>query len=220
MSKVHMNKIERSQKRSSFYCSPVASILLIVSIALFPLSSFAESKTTPLNLIKGTIDKVIETNKKLEGDEKLEQRRKELRTIIEPYFDFDEMAKRSLGSHWTTINETQQKEFVEVFSELLARTYLSRIDNVTTQVVTFDSEKITPPRAIVKTTINFKGDSFPIEYRFLDQENNWKVYDVIIENIGLVANYRNEFAGLIRREKFDGLMTKLKKRLESVESTA
>ncbi len=170
---------------------------------------------SPMSLIKSTIEQVIEVNKKLSGEQNLQSRRKELRTIIEPYFDFNEMAKRSLGANWSTITPEEQQEFVTVFSELLARTYLSRIDTVTTQVVSFVKEEITPPKAEVKTTINHKGDSFPIDYKFLDQSGSWKVYDVVIENIGLVANYRNEFAGIIRKEKFSGLMEKLKKKLDS-----
>ncbi|MDZ4785806.1 MAG: ABC transporter substrate-binding protein [bacterium] len=191
------------------------TLTLILCLLTFVLNAVAEE--TPLNLIKDTINKVVEVNKRLSGETNLTERRKELRAIIAPYFDFDEMAKRSLGAHWETVTEIQRKDFIEVFSELLARTYLSRIDKVTTQIVEFQGEKITPPKASVKTTINYKGDSFPIEYKFLQEESAWKVYDVVIENIGLVANYRNEFAGIIRKEKFEGLMEKLKKKLESNE---
>lgn len=186
-----------------------------------PESSSAEaSQQSPMGLIKETIDKVISVNKKLSGEENLKARRKELRAIIEPYFDFKEMAKRSLGANWNTITPTEQDEFVSVFSELLARTYLSRIDNVTTQLVSFEKEEINHPKAEVKTTINHKGDSFPIDYKFLDESGSWKVYDVVIENIGLVANYRNEFAGIIRKDKFSGLMEKLRKKLDSSEKTS
>lgn len=203
------------------------SVLFLVFWALpeetpaAPESSSAEaSQQSPMGLIKETIDKVISVNKKLSGEENLKARRKELRAIIEPYFDFKEMAKRSLGANWNTITPTEQDEFVSVFSELLARTYLSRIDNVTTQLVSFEKEEINHPKAEVKTTINHKGDSFPIDYKFLDESGSWKVYDVVIENIGLVANYRNEFAGIIRKDKFSGLMEKLRKKLDSSEETS
>jgi len=186
-----------------------------------PESTKAEAvQQTPLGLIKETIDKVISVNKKLSGEENLKARRKELRAIIEPYFDFKEMAKRSLGANWNTITPAEQEDFVNVFSELLARTYLSRIDTVTTQLVSFEKEEINHPKAEVKTTINHKGDSFPIDYKFLDESGSWKVYDVVIENIGLVANYRNEFAGIIRKDKFTGLMDKLRKKLDSSDETS
>lgn len=200
---------------------------LVSVLSLTPESPAAPSPDTaastskgPMALIRSTIDQVIEVNKKLSGEENLKERRKELRTVIEPYFDFNEMAKRSLGANWNNITPEEQKEFVEVFSELLARTYLARIDTVTTQVVSFVKEDIAPPKAEVKTTITHKGDSFPIDYKFLDQSGSWKVYDVVIENIGLVANYRNEFAGIIRKEKFPGLMEKLKRKLDSGDNKA
>ncbi len=183
------------------------------AVAEEPVSKTTERKS-PLSLIKNTIDQVIQVNKRLSGEDNLDQRRKELRAVIAPYFDFDEMAKRSLGAHWESINDLERREFIDVFSELLARTYLSRIDQVTTEIVEYEGERITPPKASVKTNINHKGDSFPIEYKFIDTDSSWKVYDVVIENIGLVANYRNEFAGIIRKEKFDGLMAKLKKKLD------
>jgi phospholipid transport system substrate-binding protein len=77
-----------------------------------------------------------------------------------------------------------------------------------------ESEQVDSTRAIVKTTVTSKGDTFPIDYKLSLSNNVWQVYDVVIENIGLVANYRNEFSGVIRKEKFDGLMTKLRKKIE------
>jgi phospholipid transport system substrate-binding protein len=81
-------------------------------------------------------------------------------------------------------------------------------------MVKVDSEQVESPRAVVKTTVTSKGDTFPIDYKMSLTSNGWQVYDVVIENIGLVANYRNEFSGVIRKEKFDGLMTKLRKKIE------
>ncbi len=224
-----MNRIKKKSLTvfSAFYLPKILVIIgLIALLAVLPdeaaVSSKASAQTaqqeSPMKLIKSTIDKVIAVNKRLSGEQNLKERRKELRGVIEPYFDFKEMAKRSLGANWNTITPEEQEEFVSVFSELLARTYLSRIDTVTTQLVSFVKEDISPPKAEVKTTINHKGDSFPIDYKFLDQEGSWKVYDVVIENIGLVANYRNEFAGIIRKEKFPGLMEKLKRKLNSSEN--
>jgi phospholipid transport system substrate-binding protein len=124
------------------------------------------------------------------------------------------MAKRSLGPNWNEITPEEQKDFTAVFSELLARTYLSKIETVKPGMVKVESEQIESPRAVVKTTVTSKGDTFPIDYKMSIHDNTWQVYDVVIENIGLVANYRNEFSGVIRKEKFDGLMAKLRKKIE------
>lgn len=128
------------------------------------------------------------------------------------------MAKRSLGANWTTLNADQQKAFTEVFSELLARTYLTKIETVKPGMVKMDSEKLDFPRSLVRTLVTSKGDVFPIEYRLYSQEGNWRVYDVVIENIGLVANYRNEFAGIMRKDGFDGLLSKLKDKNAAAEA--
>lgn len=175
---------------------------------------------SPLETVRYTVDNVIRTNAELPGEENTERRREALRIIINPYFNFKEMAKRSLGLNWTKCSDVQRDEYTTIFSDLLARTYLQKIDSVTTNVVTYSGERITPPTATVKTLITHKGDKFPIDYKMMaNSKGIWQVYDVIIENIGLVANYRNEFAGIIRREGFDGLLKRLRTKAESQQAS-
>ena len=187
----------------------LTSILAVLFIAVTP--AFAEAtEVSPRGEIESTINQLVEIVEKYPGDNNKNARRSKLRDVIAPGFDFEEMSKRSLGTHWKNITETQQSEFVEVFSDLLASTYLARVEHIEKNMVTIDSEKIVAPKALVKTSVTHKGDVFPIHYKLINRGGAWKVYDVIIENIGLVANYRNEFAGIIRKEKFAGLITKLK----------
>ena len=184
---------------------------------LFPGLVRADTATPggPLEAIKATVDQVVAINESLPGDASLTQRREKLRAVITPRFDFDEMARRSLGTNWSAINADQQAEFVKVFSDLLAKTYLARVESAKTGMVKIENEKITPGNpsvAVVKTQVMSKGDSFPIDYKLVDEHGTWKVYDVVIENIGLIVNYRNEFSGIIRKDKFDGLMARLRER--------
>ena len=148
----------------------------------------------------------------LKGDANKSQRREKLRDIITPRFDFEEMSKRSLGSAWLQMTPTQQNDFIKVFSSLLGRTYLERVETVEEKMVTIDSENVAYPKALVKTSVHRKGDVFPLDYRLLYKQSGWKVYDVIIENIGLVSNYRNEFSGIIRKDGVDGLITRLQEK--------
>ncbi|MBN8548395.1 MAG: ABC transporter substrate-binding protein [Deltaproteobacteria bacterium] len=171
-----------------------------------------QTQTSALNEVKKTLDEVIKVVTTYPTDKQLQVRRDKLREVINPRFDFEEMSKRSLGTYWKEITPEQQKEFVVVFSDLLARTYLSKIETVEEGMVKFDGEKVDFPRALVKTIVKYKGDNFPLDYKLLNEGGSWKVYDVVIENIGLVANYRNEFAGIIRKESFDGLMKKLREK--------
>jgi phospholipid transport system substrate-binding protein len=198
------------------------SSLFSVGVLLVPVVARAQSPAaaavapapSPKAEVEAVISEVVRIAQALPGDQNTTKRRAELREVINPRFDFEEMAKRSLGAEWRNCTPDQQKDFVDVFSGLLSRTYLSRIETVKPGMVTIDSEKLDGAKAVVRTTVNHKGDEFPIEYKLLNEAGTWRVYDVVIENIGLVANYRNEFAGIIRKEKFDGLMSRLRAKSE------
>lgn len=185
---------------------------LLASLFVVPQLLFADPSA--IEQMRTVMDEVIAVVEAHPEDEQKKERIKKLRTVISPNFDFREMAKRSLGANWNKANTEQQEEFVTLFSDLLATTYLNRIANVRKGMVSLDSERVKEPKAMVKTTVTYKGETFPIDYKMLDRGERWKVYDVIIENIGLVANYRTEFAGVIRKEKFSGLLKRLRKKVE------
>ncbi|NDC37166.1 MAG: ABC transporter substrate-binding protein [Proteobacteria bacterium] len=186
---------------------PLGGLLCGVQSATAEVSAVS---TSAVGEVQKTIDEVVEIAQRYSGKEQMKLRREKLREVINPRFDFEEMAKRSMGANWMQISPDQQNQFREVFSELLARTYLSKIETVKPGMVKMDGEKLDLPRSLVRTLVTSKGDVFPIEYRLYKQDGGWKVYDVIIENIGLVANYRNEFAGIMRKDGFDGLLQRLK----------
>lgn len=194
------------------------SILLAAAILLVLPVWAEDAKSTnansPIQEVQLTVNDIVKAVADYPGETKVKERRAKLREIIAPKFDFEEMSRRSLGSNWNEVSPEEQNEFVKVFSELLAKTYLNRIENVRSDMVKVDSEMIRDIQAIVKTTVVDKGSSFPIDYKLLKKETGWRVYDVVIENIGLVANYRNEFAGIIRKDKFPGLMKRLKEKME------
>lgn len=190
----------------------LAAALLVVVRSEVACAQAAAGQSA-IEEVRKTIDQVIKINEQLSGEAKQKERRAKLREVIQPKFDFAEMSRRSLGAHWQNITPEQQDEFVKVFSDLLAHTYLARIESVKSGMVRVDSENLDFPRSVVKTTVENNSDKFPIDYKLMNTEGNWKIYDVVIENIGLVANYRNEFAGIIRKEEFSGLMQKLREKL-------
>lgn len=169
----------------------------------------------PRSMVEATIDQLVTVVNKYPGDEAQDTRRSEMRKIIEPVFDFSEMAKRSLGPHWGKAEANQRSEFVEIFSDLLATTYLKKIEKIKDGQVEVKKERIRSPNALVQTTVTYKGDVFPLDYKMLATGNGWRVYDVVIENIGLVKNYRNEFSGIIRREEFSGLLKRLREKADA-----
>ena len=188
-------------------------VIALVAL-LFTSTHAARAETSPKAEIQKTIDAIISIVEASPGDDKKLARRGKLREVINPKFDFDEMSRRSLGANWNTITPAEQEDFTTVFSELLARTYLSKIETVKPGMVKVESENIESSKAVVKTVVLSKGDTFPIDYKLMLENGQWRVYDVVIENIGLVANYRNEFSGIIRKDKFPGLMERLRKKVE------
>jgi len=187
----------------------IISLLALAVYAYLP-SAYGSPKAE----MSKTIDDIIAIASAHPGDAGKNIRRQKLRELINPKFNFAEMSKRSLGANWNDLSSSEQAEFTEVFSELLARTYLSKIETVKPGMVKVESEQVENPRAIVKTVVISKGDTFPIDYKLMNSNSSWQVYDVVIENIGLVANYRNEFSGIIRKDKFSGLMERLRKKIE------
>ena len=193
----------------------VIRVLSLVSVLFLALPVFANpAVSSPKAEMSKTIDDIIAIASAHPGDTEKTVRREKLRELINPKFNFAEMSKRSLGARWNDLSEREQQDFTTVFSELLARTYLSKIETVKPGMVKVESEQVELPRAIVKTVVISKGDTFPIDYKLMNSNKSWQVYDVVIENIGLVANYRNEFSGIIRKEKFSGLMERLRKKIE------
>ncbi|WKZ57573.1 MAG: ABC transporter substrate-binding protein [Bdellovibrionota bacterium] len=190
-------------------------ILTLICLALLlPVQVFANTPASDaLPEVRATLDKVIEINKQYIGDQNKKLRREKLRETLNERFDFEEMARRSLGPEWTKRSAEERTEFVKVFSDLLARTYLSRVETVSQETVQIVSERAEFPRSLVKTTVTASNEKFPLDYKLIHRDGGWKVYDVVIENIGLVANYRNEFSGIIRKEGFDGLLTKLREKV-------
>lgn len=129
-----------------------------------------------------------------------------LRVIVYPLFDFREMAKRSLGSHWRRISPQQQDEFVTSFTELLEKSYADKIDLYDGQKVAYAGETIDRDFAVVNTKLIGKNQSFSVDYKLQLVDGKWKIYDVVAENISLVNNYRSQFNRILTNSSFDDLI--------------
>lgn len=189
------------------------TVLFLLVFSPFLLSvAHAESATEQLRIVIDEVRAAV-----LEGEKTaraIEQIDKQLEAIIEPLFDFREMSKRSLGTHWGHATQAEQEEFVSLFSALLKRNYLAKIrDNVAESSVNYVGETVRDKKALVRTLIvDFEGEEVTIDYRLYERDGAWRIYDVIIANVGLVSNYRNEFAGIVRKEKIPGLLQRLKEK--------
>lgn len=163
----------------------------------------------PTDQIRATVEHVLAILKdpKLQSDGATSERRAELRKAIYPRFDFEEMAKRSLGSEWRRRTADEQKEFVRWFTELLKNSYVNSIESYRGEKVIFKRESTDGGYAEVDTVVvTNNGEEFTIDYRLSLAGRDWKVYDVVIENISLVNNYRSQFRRILGRSSFAELL--------------
>ncbi len=197
-------------------------ILIFFILIAFTLPNFAFATLSPMEQIKITVDKVISILKdpKYKVKSKAQQRRALLRQEIGKVFDFEEMSKRSLGVYWRERTPQERKEFVELYRDLLERSYADKIESYTNEEVIYLEEKIeNGTYAYVRTKIiTTDKKEIPIDYRLYFTGKEWKVYDVIIEGVSLVSNYRSQFNKIIRNHSYQELVKRMKtKQLEAKE---
>ena len=144
----------------------------------------------------------------------MEQRRLEIRHIAADLFDFDEMSRRALSRHWAARTPPERAEFVRLFTDLLERTYIGRIESYSGEKIVYTGEVIDGPYATVRskvvTTRRSTADT-PLDYRLHLREGRWKVYDVLIDHVSFVATYRSEFGRILQREPYAALVDRLRK---------
>ncbi|MDH7500931.1 MAG: ABC transporter substrate-binding protein [candidate division NC10 bacterium] len=167
----------------------------------------------PTDLLKQTTDRVLEIlrDPKLKEKSRIAERRRLLRKIADERFDWEEMAKRSLAIHWAERTPEEKKEFVALFSDLLERSYMGKIESYKDEKVLFVGEKIDGDYATVETQIVTQREvEVPIHYRLRKKGNEWFIYDVSIEGVSLVNNYRTQFNRILSSSSFAELIKRMK----------
>jgi len=188
-------------------------LLIWAFLLLYPFYVFAESPTIE---IKSTVDQVIQilTDPQVRGEGKKQERRKRLREVIFVRFDFQEMAQRSLGAHWQRRTPEEQTEFVKIFSDLLEQTYVDKIESYNNEKFIYTNERIDGHYADVNSKMRTsKGEEFTINYKLHRVGENWRVYDLVIENVSLINNYRSQFNRILTGSTYDELISKIKAKL-------
>lgn len=175
------------------------------------LASTAAAEEGP----RSGIEKALRLGVSILSDSKLSEssRFERLRATVLPLFDFPEMARRSLGAHWRRRTPEQREEFIGLFTRLLERTYASRISLYNGQRVHFIGEEIDGRFAQVDTRIvDGEGRRFAVNYRLhrVNDPGEWRIYDLVIEGISLVNNYRAQFNRVINRTSYEALVAKLR----------
>ena len=191
----------------NFLCRTIAPLLLIFGLVTPSLAG------EPTDHIKKTTDKMITILSDPVLKNNVEERRKMLRNAVNERFDWREMARRSLADHWKSLSEEEKKEFVPLFTDLLENTYMNRIENYSGDKVDYDDEKVKGEYSLVKVTIfTDKQVAIPVAYKMKKKGPEWMIYDVSIEGVSLVNNYRQQFDSVILSSSYQGLLEKLKEK--------
>jgi phospholipid transport system substrate-binding protein len=169
---------------------------------------------SPTDQLREGVDGVVKIlrDPELKGDTRTDQRRAAIAVIAGELFDFGEMARRSLAQHWDKQKPVEQQEFVRLFTALIQRSYISKVDqHDAAGRITYRGEKVEADHATVLTTISLtNGSQLPLDYRMHKPRDHWQVYDLSIDGISLVANYRAQFNKIIRTSSFETLVARLK----------
>ncbi len=171
--------------------------------------------------VKTTVDQVIKivSDKEMKKPQNEQKRRSALKQAIGRIFNYGEMAKRSMAVHWKPLTPEQRKEFVGLFSTLLENSYAGKIESYHQEKIVYDRESVEGNRAEVDTrVITPKRDEFSLDYRLLKDGNKWMVYDVVIEGVSLVSNYRTQFNKIINEQGYNELVKKLKTKSEEISA--
>ncbi len=174
----------------------------------------------PTDAVKSTVSQVIKTleDAELKKPGRAEERRKALESIIGERFNYSEMAKRALGAQWGKLQDKDRKEFVDLFQRLLSASYADKIEGYTGEQVSYLSERKEENYAEVRTKVSSGKAEIPLDYRMISNSDEWRVYDIVIDGVSLVKNYRGQFEKILRESSYPDLVDKLRQKVEKTKS--
>ncbi len=200
-----------------------ACLVLASAVALVLLASSGASAVPPTDQLRESIDRALKAleDPDLRKEIRTRERRAALRGIANETFDFEEMTKRALARHWHGRTPAEQQEFVQLFADLLERSYVSKLELYAGEKISYVGESMEGEQATVRTKIVTKqGTDIPVDYRMHRRGDRWLVYDVVIEGISLVANYRSQFNTIIQASSYEKLVARMKTKAVSVAEGA
>ena len=175
---------------------------------------------TPTEAIRGAVDNIISviSDKKYDSmADGADKRYKDLEATVDKSFDFIDLSARSVGKPWLKFTEQERSDFVDAFSTLLKKTYIQKLGNYNGEKVDYLQEKQRGNRAMVLTKIEQGNKLIPVNYKLVQKDGNWRVYDVIVEGVSLIKNYRVQFSKLLRNKSPEEVIGKIRDRIQKIE---
>ena len=179
------------------------------------VAATAAQAMTPTETVKSRVDEALQGLSQTTSatPESAERRRTEIRRAADSLFDFTEMSRRALGRHWADRTAAERDEFVRLFTDLVARSYIGKIDRYAGETIAYTGERVDGDEASVRSqVVTAKGAQIPLEYRLHKVNENWTAYDVFVENVSLVGTYRSQFDRIIKSESFADLLRRLREK--------
>ncbi len=176
--------------------------------------------STPAGTLHGAVDEIMTILKdaRLKQAENCQDRKHLILTVVRHHFDFEEMSKLTLAAHWKNISDQEKEHFVSLFSQLIENSYINKIEAYSNEEIVFLRESVRAEKSLVPTIIKHNNVDIPINYKLFKQEDSWRVYDVVIEGVSLVQNYRTQFHSIISKEKYAGLVKRIEEKLEKIKT--
>jgi phospholipid transport system substrate-binding protein len=198
---------ERAMILKRFLMPILVGFMMTLASTAFAVDNATES-------VRMSVDSIIGILKDTGLDKPA--KREKIRGVIAERFDFRAMSQRTLATNWRKASKEEQQHFVELFSQLIQNTYIGRVEAYTNEEVKYPAEKITNDRAVVDTLIMTSSAEIPVTYKLYLKDNRWMVYDVNIEGVSLISNYRNSYQEIVKREGFAGLLTKMEEKVKEL----
>jgi phospholipid transport system substrate-binding protein len=193
----------------------VAVLLTVAMLAAFTPAAWAGPPTEQLRVQMDRVIKVLE-DPELKRDGRQTERRAAVRRVVNEIFDFNETSRRSLGPHWNTRTPAEREQFVQLYADLLERSYIGKIEPYSGERIQFIADSIEGDQATVRTRLATKaGTEIPVDYRMHRVAGDrWLTYDVVIEGVSMIANYRAQFNKIIQASGYPSLVSKLTEKRE------
>jgi phospholipid transport system substrate-binding protein len=196
------------------------ALMTLTAALLLGLTASVAAALTPTETVKSRVDEALQSLSPTSNPTAApEQRRAVIRRAADTLFDFPDMSRRALGRHWTDRTPAEREEFVRLFTDLIARTYIGKIDRYAGEPIAYLGERVDGDEASVRSqVVTAKGSQIPVEYRLHRANDAWTAYDVLIENVSLVGTYRSQFDRIIKAESFANLLRRLREKGQVAEA--
>jgi phospholipid transport system substrate-binding protein len=185
-----------------------------LTLAFAPVIS---AESSAIDAVRTSVDAILDTLKNDSLDKA--GKRSVMEAEIDKRFDFRAMSQRTLATNWKKASDAEKQEFTDLFGQLIQSSYVGKLEAYTNETVEYVAEKVKGRKALVETLIITASAEIPINYKLYSKDGNWLVYDVVIEGVSLISNYRSSYQTIVKKEGFDGLMAKMKAKIKELEAS-